>query len=48
VIPHVVDRARWVPLQLRIGGPAGKLYRIVIRAKGPDGASSTTSVTFRT
>jgi hypothetical protein len=46
VIPHAVDRARWVPLSLRFAGPAGRGYRLVVRAVAPNGATATTTVRF--
>jgi uncharacterized repeat protein (TIGR01451 family) len=48
LIPHQIDRAQWVPLQLRIGGATGRVYGILARAVGPDGSSSTTTIHFRT
>jgi len=48
LIPHQIDRARWIPLQLRFRGAAGRVYAIVARAVGPDGSSSSTTIHFRT
>jgi hypothetical protein len=48
LIPHQIDRALWVPLQLRIHGTSGRNYRIVARATGPDGSSSSTTIRFGT
>jgi hypothetical protein len=48
LIPHQIDRAQWVPLQLRIGGATGRVYGIVARAVGSDGSSSATTIHFRT
>jgi hypothetical protein len=48
LIPHQIDRALWVPLQLRIRGTSGRNYRIVARATGPDGSSSSTTIRFGT
>jgi hypothetical protein len=48
LIPHQIDRALWIPLQLRIRGTTGRLYRIVARAIGPDGSSATTTIRFGT
>lgn len=47
-IPHVLDAAAWLPLHLKIGGAAGRSYRIVVRATGPDGSVASTSIAFRT
>jgi hypothetical protein len=47
-IPHAVTGAGWVPLRLRVGGPVGRRYAIVVRAVGPDGSASRTTIAFRT
>jgi uncharacterized repeat protein (TIGR01451 family) len=47
-LPWVVDRARSVPLKLRIAAQLGQQFRIVIRAVGPTGVPSETSIGFRT
>jgi hypothetical protein len=48
LIPHQIDRALWVPLQLRIRATSGRPYRIVAQAIGPDGSSATTTIRFST
>jgi hypothetical protein len=47
-VEHEVGAAGWVPLHVRIGGPAGRSYRIVVEATGPDGSSASTNMRFRT
>jgi hypothetical protein len=47
-LPWVVDRARSVPLKLRIAAQPGQQFRIVIRAVGPTGVASETSIGFTT
>jgi hypothetical protein len=48
VIPHTIDGARWVPLQLRLQAAPNKAYRIVAEAIGPDGGTAGTTIHFRT
>jgi hypothetical protein len=45
-LPWVVDRARNVPLKLRISAQPGRQFRIVIRAVGPAGVASETAIGF--
>lgn len=47
-IPHVLEAAAWLPLRIRIGGAAGRSYRVVVQATGPDGSVASTSIAFRT
>jgi len=47
-IPHDLHGPAWVPLDIRIGGPAGRRYRVVVSATGPDGSAASTSIGFRT
>jgi len=47
-IPHVLSAAGWMPLKLEIGGAAGRRYRVVVQAIGPDGSAASTSIGFRT
>ena len=47
-IPYVLTAAGWMPLRLEIGGPAGRRYRVVVQAIGPDGSAASTSIGFRT
>ena len=47
VIPHTLDAGAWMPLQLRVGGSAGRSYRIVVGATGPDGSAASTTIAFR-
>jgi hypothetical protein len=48
LIPHQIQRAQWVPLQLRFKSAPGKGYAIIAQAVGPDGALSSTTIHFRT
>lgn len=47
-IPHVLQAASWLPLRIAIGGPAGRGYRVVVRATGPDGSVASTAIGFMT
>jgi uncharacterized repeat protein (TIGR01451 family) len=47
-IPHDLLAAAWMPLRIRIGGPAGRSYRVVVQAAGPDGSVGSASIAFRT
>jgi uncharacterized repeat protein (TIGR01451 family) len=48
LIAHQIDRAQWVPLQLRIRSATGQVYGIVTQAVGLNGASSSAIIHFRT
>jgi hypothetical protein len=48
LIPQQIERAQWVPLQLRIRSTTGRVYEIVTRAVGPNGATSSAIAHFRT
>jgi len=47
-IPHDVAAAAWVPLRIKVGGPSGRAYRIVVQAVGPNGSAASVSIAFRT
>lgn len=47
-IPHVLTAPGWMPLKLVVGGAAGRRYRIVVQAVGPDGSTGSTTIPFRT
>ncbi len=48
VLQHLIDRARTVPLRLRLAAPAGRQYRIVVGALAPTGESSSLVIPFAT